>query len=281
MTTEKKAAPLALGYDPAMQVPLVGQEGYRHPDSGSDFIDERFAPLDNSGSGAGSRALKAFIEEQVAEQTPATVVHVSGEPFRVFYDKSTWRATGTLARMKYSFTGKDREEVLDKLVTLGQRVQAESVHELTREEKMRVVRTAQAGDTTGAIALFCELAIGQERASQYASPNEMLADSALEGVFDEAALLTWFSSHSNVQDSTEWNTFLQNYAGGRPYTHQLLSGAWSAFREEQYKRTPLLPHKKEDPATSREIAAGLEEMTDEQINKQFWATARHVARSGR
>src|SRR5260370_38046584 len=124
----KKASPV-LGFDPDFGQRLAGEPGYASPDAGSDFIDERFAPLDNSGSGAGSRALKAFIQEQTAEQTPASVVHISGEPFRVFYDKGTWRATGTLAQMKYSFTGKDREEVLDKLVTLDQPGHASRSHD--------------------------------------------------------------------------------------------------------------------------------------------------------
>ncbi len=279
MTTEKKAAPLALGYDPAMQVPLVGQEGYRHPDSGSDFIDERFAPLDNSGSGAGSRALKAFIEEQVAEQTPATVVHVLDEPFAVFYDKGTWRSTGKLNGMKHALTGKSREEVLDKLVRLGQRVEAERVHELTESERLQVVRLAQSGDVRGAIALHLRIAIGEERASQYENQNEMLSDPALSEAFDDAAALTWFAARPQVQDSAEFQEFLERYRGGRPLTHDLLDGAHARFQEDQYKRTPLLPPKKE--ATPTEIRQSLEDADDETIRRTYWSTATAIARAAR
>lgn len=284
-----------LGFDEKFGQRLCGEDSYRSGESGEGFIDERFGGMVSESRTRLRDALPKMVEEGgrdpeiarllkeagIENPNAPSIVHVCEEPFKVFFDRSTWRATGTLAGMKYQLSAESRDAILDKLIHLGQRVQAENIHQLTASERVQVVRLSQAGDITAAIALFCELAIGQERASQYASPNEMLADAALAEVFDEAALLTWFASHSNVQDSDEWNTFLENYAGGRPYTHQLLDGAWKAFREEQYKRTPLLPRKKEEPVTPREITAGLEEMSDEQINKQFWATARHVARSAR
>ena len=284
MTTEKKAAPLALGYDPAMQVPLVGQEGYRHPDSGSDFIDERFAPLDNSGSGAGSRALKAFIEEQVAEQTPATVVHVLDEPFAVFYDKGTWRSTGKLNGMKHALTGKSREEVLDKLVRLGQRVEAERVHELTESERLQVVRLAQSGDARGAIALHLRLSIGETRASEYADPADMLADPALAGVYDECALLTWHAARPGVQDSDEFQEFLHRYRGGRPLNFDLLDAAWTAFlshQEKQATRAAVSRFAKQEEPSPQEVQRGLEDMSDKEIKTQYCSTAKAVARAAR
>jgi hypothetical protein len=284
-----------LGFDEKFGQRLCGEEPYHPEGTGDGFVDERFGGLVSESQVRLRDALPKMVEEggrdpeiarllrEAGIENPAvpSTVRVCGQPFAVFFNKGSWRATGTLAGMKYQLSAESRDGVLDKLIHLGQRVQEESIHQLTESERLQVVRLSQAGDVTGAISLFCELAIGHERASQYASPNEMLADSALAEVFDEAALVTWFASHSNVQDSDEWNAFLQNYAGGRPYTHQLLDGAWNSFKEEQYRHTPLLPRKKEEPPTPREIVAGLEEMSDEQINKQFWTTARHVARSGR
>jgi hypothetical protein len=157
-------------------------------------------------------------------------------------------------------------------------VKETTVRELTPSQRLEVVRMAQSGNTQGAIARHLEYAIG-ERGSRYKNPNEMLGDVELAEVFDDAALLSWYSSRSNVQDSEQWNGFLDEYAGGRPYTHALLDGAWSAFEKQQHTSALFAPVREADkPASSREIGKGLEDASDADIEKMMTSTKREFAR---
>ena len=136
---------------------------------------------------------------------------------------------------------------------------------------------AQSGDTQGAIARHLEYALG-ERGSRYANSNEMLADPALAEVFDSAALVTWFASRSNVQDSDEWNAFLDEYAGGRPFTHTLLDGAWTAFEKQQHTSALFAPVRDtEKPAAERQ----LDDLDDTSVERLMTDTKKQFAREVR
>ncbi len=98
-------------------------------------------------------------------------------------------------------------------------------------------------------------------------------------VFDSAALVTWFASRSHVRDSDEWNAFLDEYAGGRPFTHTLLDGAWTAFEKQQHTSALFAPVREaQTPASPREIEKGLEDASDADIEKMMTSTKREFAR---
>jgi len=236
-----------IGYDPAMQVPLAGEPGYKHQNSGEGFIDERFAPLDNSGSGAGSAALKRFLED------------------------------GRLHR----FSASTRDEVLDKLVTFGKQEQCEAIRELTRSEEIEVARLAQSGHKFEALARYLELRIPP--GSRFDRP-EMAADPELQSVMSECAIFCWLNFRSDVRDSAEFRDFLADYAGSRPLTFDLLDAAWTAFlpyQEKQARQAAVRRFAETKETTANEVQQDLEDADDETIRRTYWATAKHLARAGR
>jgi len=271
-----------IGYDPAMQVPLAGEPGYKHQNSGEGFIDERFAPLDNSGSGAGSAALKRFLEEQTAEQTPPSNVQVGQVTFRVYHKDGAWRAKGVSSDGRlHRFSASTRDEVLDKLVTFGKQEQCEAIRELTRSEEIEVARLAQSGHKFEALARYLELRIPP--GSRFDRP-EMAADPELQSVMSECAIFCWLNFRSDVRDSAEFRDFLADYAGSRPLTFDLLDAAWTAFlpyQEKQARQAAVRRFAETKETTANEVQQDLEDADDETIRRTYWATAKHLARAGR
>src|SRR5260370_25323814 len=98
MSTE--AVPVALGFDPDFSM-LYGEHPPRK-DDGLDWI------VDDRGSGAGSNGLKKFLEEQVAEKTPPSTVHVGEAEFRLYYQDARWHAVGVAAGLQTHEIREDR-----------------------------------------------------------------------------------------------------------------------------------------------------------------------------
>jgi hypothetical protein len=259
--------------------------------------DDQFAPVDTRGMGAGSSALKQFLSAPDREAIEGlkdpellkkydeqhgsgTTVYASSIPFQISQRGDKWHAKGTTPDgAVHRFTADTRDGLYPKITNA---VRQKTVRQLTESEKLQTVRMAQSGDTTGAIAYYLRLAIGEERASRYADPTEMLGDTALAEVFDECSLLTWFAGRPNVQDSEEFSGFLGQYAGRRPLTHSLLDGCWAAFEKEQ--RMSILPRavrNAEQPATPHEIQTALEDASDADIENMMTSTKREFVRQVR
>jgi hypothetical protein len=116
MPATKTVIAPALGYDPAFGG--LDLSAFPHLNSlpeDTSFHDPRFSQLDESGQGYGSSALKEFITQQVAEHTPPTIVHASGNEFRVFYQDNLWNADGQVGGTRRRFSASDRDELLSKL----------------------------------------------------------------------------------------------------------------------------------------------------------------------
>lgn len=240
-------------------------------------------PFEPRDSGVGRNDLRKFIENETAEKTPATVVHVLDEPFAVFYDKGTWRATGKLAGMKHALTGKSRDEVLNKLIHLSQRVEAEAIHDLTPSQEIEIARLCQSGNRGEGIARYLEYRIG-ERAEQYGNGSEMVSDPELQNVMAECAYFCWLNSRADVRDSEEFRTFLSDYAGSRPINFDLLDAGWTAFlphQDKQSREAAVARFAKPEELSAKEVQAKLEDMSDEEIKKQYWSTAKAIARAAR
>src|SRR5580704_7384683 len=250
--------------------------------------DDKFAPLPHEQK-RDTGELKKFLTapdreaiewlkdpellKQYDEQHgKGTTVYASNVPFRIYQREGKWRAKGTTPDgTVHKFTAATRDGLFPKITSA---VNENTIRALTDSERLQVVRLAQSGNTNGAIARYLEFAIGVERASRYRSPEEMLGDPALAEVFDECSLLTWFAGRPNVQDSEEWSQFLDLYAGGRPYTHQLLDGAYTAFEKSQYTAALFgntrVREEQATPPTPRQI----EDLDDAQVERLFTDTKR-------
>jgi hypothetical protein len=254
--------------------------------------EEKFAPLDTRGMGLGSSDLKALLRNPDREAIKelrdpellrrfdeehgdGRTVYAGGVPFQIAHRDGRWRAKGeTPNGTVHRFTAATRDDLFPKI---NRAVSENTVRELSPGERLECVRLAQSGQIREAIARYLEFAIGRARASRYDDANALLGDPALTEVFDDACMLTWFAARPNVQDSDDWGAFLQNYAGGRPLTHDLLDGAWHSF--EHQHTSHLLDTRLLD---AREpTVTDLNDLDDETINKTFWSTLKHAARSGR
>src|SRR5260370_20020654 len=151
MPAPKKAVEITgLGYDPNFGgIDLSGCPSAQGMPEDQSFIDERFAPLDSSGSGVGSSALKKFIEEQAAEQQGSTVVHVGDNEFRVFFKEGQWHADGEVGGKRHRYSAADKNALYSKLVKLAAR--RDTIRELTEPELLAVATIAATGNRPAAI----------------------------------------------------------------------------------------------------------------------------------
>lgn len=268
-STEKSPV---LGFDEKFGQRLAGEPGYRPPVDGLPWL------VDGHGAGAGSKDLKSFIAEQT-EQTPgpSTIVYVLDEPFAVFFDKDIWRATGKLAGFKHALSGKSREEVLGKLVRLGQRVHGP--RELNETELTEVARAAQR-DRVQAIDLYLSYAFPKAEESD---AEKIVNDPRLAPFLAQICEFVWLNSRLDATDSMEWQNFKAQFIAGRPVSCALLDHAWEEFCDQRNRR--LLPpgalEEKEEVLDPTQIVESLEGMSDEEVRQQYWNVAKAHARAAR
>lgn len=279
-------------YDPSVNLDLSSFGQFQTLADATDDVDE-FAPIDTRGMGLGSSALKRFLNapdrEAVEElrdpdalrkfdeqQGDGTTVYANAVPFKIYQRDGRWHAKGKTADgTVHRFSGDSRDSLFPKI---SRAVRENTVRALTDAERLQVTRLAAGGDTQSAIVRYLRFAIGDERGANYADHTEMLGDPALAEVFDDAAMLTWFAARPNVRDSEEWSSFLDDYAGNRPWSHSLLDGAWEAFAKEQHTSALFAPVREaEKPPTARQI----DELDDASVERLMTATTKQFARDVR
>jgi len=157
------------------------------------------------------------------------------------------------------------------------------IRALTEAQEIEIARLCQLGQKNEAIARYLEYRVGKERGNAYASPEAALSDMKLQPVLRECAMFCWLNSRPDVRDSAEFQSFLAGYAGTRPLNFDLLNAAWDAFGPHQQRQTAraAVARLAEQEPTAEEIERGLDEMDDSEVSRQFWQTAKHVARAGR
>jgi hypothetical protein len=276
-----------LGFDPLFgQLDTRGMPGIEEQREET-FVDDRFGGLVNESRFSLRQALtdmaekdgndpevaRVLAEAGIENPSMPTTVHISGQPFTIRYENELWRGEGVLDHKRHRLTANSRDELIGKFMALARRTKKETVQE---GEKLQVVRIAQGGDIRGAIAHYLELAIGEERANQYENPTDMLGDPGLSVVFDEAAALTWFASRPRVQDSEEFQGFLQDYRGGRPLNHDLLDGAWATFND---KRNLLIFAPMPGAQEATEGAEQLDDLSDTDVEKLMASTKREYVKT--
>jgi hypothetical protein len=278
MTAPKRERITGLGYDENFGgIDLSGCPSAQGIPKDQNFVDERFAPLDATGSGHGSNALKEFLRQQTAEQEGPSVVHVSGQPFKIQFHEHTWHGEGTLNGQRHRFTADDRDQLIGKLVSLAKE---EVIHDLTRAEQLQIIRMCQNGQKYEAIDTYLKLALGQSR---YAD-DDQISNPELLPLMNTVAEFTWFHSTPEAQDADEWHTFKEEFLNGRPLTHDLLDAAFAAFQaHRKQNRYTLFAPEREEPevANPNEVAAALENLSDDGVVRMYQATARELAQSHR
>jgi hypothetical protein len=207
--TAPKQAITGLGYDENMGgLDLSGCPSLRPlSSSDSNWLDPRFAPLDQSGQGQGN-ALKEFLTERLAEHESPSVIHVSNEPFTIRFRDKVWHGEGTLDGQRHRLAANSRDQLIGKLMQLAKPRAA--FRSLTPEEELEVIRLCQSGDKLSGIGVFLKHAIGEARTNQYNSPIQMMADPKLIPVMDACCNFCWFHSHPHAIDTPDWHVILSD-----------------------------------------------------------------------
>jgi hypothetical protein len=285
MTVTNKAFEVgpALGYDPDFGgIDLSGcpsvQRGQRLD---SNWIDERFAPLDIRGHG---NPLKEYLQEQLAEGPPtASILHVSGEPFTIRFRDKLWHGEGTLDGQRHRLAADSRDLLIGKLMQLVKPRAA--FRSLTPEEELEVIRLCQCGDKLSGIGVYLKHAIGEARTNQYNSPIEMMADPRLVPVMDACCNFCWFHSHPHAIDTPDWHAYKDRILAGRPATFDLLDAIWLRYQDhldqQNEKHRFALLSDVPEPEDPRETLAQLNDLDDASIDRLMHQTRLQSARDFR
>jgi hypothetical protein len=257
--------------------------------------DDKFAPVDTRGMGVGSSALKKFLanpdRESVAElrdaellkqydeqQGSGSAIYASNIPFQIIQREGKWHAKGTTPDGSvHRFTADTRDGLYPKITNA---VRQNTVRKLTEPQRLEVIRLCQSGDRITAIGVYLKHCIGEERASEYDSPVEMMTDPRLVPIMDECANFCWFHSNPHAIDTPEWGEYRDRILAGRPATFQLLDAIWLRYQDhlERENRSALLGqlHAPDEPEVvdPTEVESSLEDASDADIEKMMTATKR-------
>jgi hypothetical protein len=285
MLAPKKVPITGLGYDPDFGgIDLTGCPSIQPQLSSSDsnWLDPRFAPLDQSGQGQGN-ALKEFLTERLAEQESPSVIHVSNEPFTIRFRDKLWHGEGTLAGQRHRLAASSRDQLIGKLMQLAKPRAA--FRSLTPEEELEVIRLCQCGDKLSGIGVYLKHAIGEARTNQYHSPIEMMADPKLIPVMDACCNFCWFHSHPHAIDTPDWHEYKDRILAGRPVTFDLLDAIWLRYQDhldqQNQKHSFALLSDAPKPEDPRETLAQLNDLDDASIDRLMHQTRLQSARDFR
>jgi len=163
---------------------------------------------------------------------------------------------------------------------------------IPESEKILLARMAANGDAQNAFIGYLQLRLPQAVANAVTyAPNqlrveELLNDPARQEIVQEAIIEVWFWSHPNVPPRPDLRQWFADYTKGMPtFNLQTLDPAWLGWydwkenRNEIEKRNALLGLRDEPrrEPTQAEVAAGLDELSDAEINRLMRGVARQRA----
>jgi hypothetical protein len=273
----------AIAKDEFLRDANVDMRGFpsMQPVEDTSFIDERFAPMDSSGAGQGSKDLKAFLQEQIDESQGSTVVHVGENEFRVFSKDGLHYADGQVGGKRHRYSSPDKDALYDKLMALARKTKKDAIRELTESQLLEVARIA-VNSRPAAVNKFLEYALPLALIERYDDPNDAANDPALRSFMDDVCRFVWINSRLDATDSEDWRDFSVQFIGDRPLSGALLDYAWQEFSSRKnrlvFADLPRTQGTAPEQATERvPTASDLENFSDEEIAAQMKRQARYNA----
>jgi hypothetical protein len=261
--------------------------------------EEKFAPVDVSGKGVGSSALKKFLSnpdrESVAElKNPdllkkfdeahtGTLVHANGIPFQVIERGGRWHAKGIVDAQVHRFVADTRDELFPKLT----RVAFEnSIRALTQDEELHIHRLAQSGDESAAFGQYFLNRIGPQVASMEDPLTELLSDPKYRDVCDEAAFFIWAAQTDAYIPDPEFEERVARVAESKPLSGRLITSIWIEHLDGRQKKDRAvllgqLQAPEPEVADPTAIQSVLEDASDADIEKMMTATKREYTKQVR
>ena len=102
--------------------------------------------------------------------------------------------------------------------------------------------------------------------------SELLSNPKYRNVCDDAAYFIWAARNDNYLPTPEFEGMLARVAETKPLNARVISSVYVQFLDERQNRNP-------EPQPDAEET--LDDLDDEAINKTYWSTLKHAARSGR
>ena len=242
-------------------------------DGDSNFIDDRFAPLDERGAGLGSKELKAFIEQEaVRAQGPGQVNLGKDVIGKVVHDGKDWLCD-------FTYEGKLRRTKAasyDDCVMQAARFvfnHKPDVRQLTAEEETTVTWLAQSGKAAQAAEKYIRFAI--PRAS--ALGEKVLTDPRFSETVDEAVFFAWSRARNDYSLSDrDFPKFLHRFARHKRLTLAVCDSAYQSYLEaaKRAERAALLTPAPEPEPTADDFDA----MSDTQLDAAYRGVARELSR---
>jgi len=275
MTATKEIT--GLGYDENFGgIDLSGCPSAQGMPKDQSFIDDRFAPMDTTGSGHGSAGLKKFIAEQTAEQQGSSVVHVGDNEFRVSFQDGQWHADGGVGGKRHRYSAPDQNALFSKLMKLAAR--RDTIRELTEPELLAVARIAATGNRPAAINQYLKFAIPNSFADKYDDPNEVVNDPSIRGFMDGVCEYVWHHSRLDASDSEDWQDYKAQFIGQRPVSCALLDFAWEEFSNKRNRLVFAEPPRDTQEAAPV-VTERLDDLSDDAVDKLMTSTKREYVRS--
>lgn len=261
-------------------------------------IDDGLAPLDTSGMGAGSSALKQFLsnpdrEAIVAMRDPellkkydeqhgaGAVVYANNIPFSISQKAGRWHAKGTTPDGQlHRFTADSRDELFPKITAA---VRENTVRALTPDEELHIQRLAQSGDESAAFGQYFLSRIGPQVASMEDPLTELLSDPKYRTVCDEAAFFVWTAQTDTYVPDAAFEEMVFRAAKSKPLSGRLITSIWIQYLDEKQRqdRSALLSQLGEPAVPAPPTTEQLNNLDDASVERLMADTKKQYVREVR
>lgn len=247
-----------------------------------DNLQREAAPLD--------RQLARFIEthlddEEVRKYLPPPPRGPNATRKYILSNGDEITASYFRPRNKWCVTYESHKFVADDPDSVAMLVERslDTVHDLSEDQLLTVARYAQNSMTTEAINAYLSFSLGYK----VDEVDEIACNPKFRGLCDQAVQFVFLNANQDFAPEENWPVFVEQFAAGRPLTIALMTGARKAFEEKHNSlRYRLLNRAEEDRKAQEqmspaEVARGLNELSDDDVNSLYTDTKRLAVRNRR
>lgn len=177
-----------------------------------------------------------------------------------------------------SFVGSDRETVAVMVS------RDDFLSEPSDQDKLRIARYVSGVHTSTSVQqaeeIFLAAVKAYIRAASGPSDEAALADIRFLPLVNAAIQYCWGVVRNDFAPGADWQGFVNQYAGGRPFTIPLLDAARKAYESalEASRWTGMIEQKAPEPAPA---PADIDDLSDEAVGQLYRGIAREAARQSR
>jgi hypothetical protein len=244
----------------------------------ADFDGHSMAPLTGVG-GEDASALRRFLEAEFSREQGGSHVQlgnvmtgpVSGELTEA---PDGWTCTYEFDGARYVSKGRTREDAAMAAARYVQNYMPDT-RELTAEEEQTCAWLAECGKPVESAEQYLRYAI--PRAGVLGM--KVFTDQTFAAVIEEAVFFAWSRSRNDYSlADTDFPHYLARFAKHKRLTLAICDAAWTKYQADSAKAEREALFQPEAQPDSQTVAAGLEEMSDAQIDAAMKSVTRMAAK---